>query len=343
MILNLKNWVSSLAITGLCVLLSHGAAAQEVSLRNNIAYDATGTPNLAVEVQVGDHVSLGVNGGFKSWPRFLFWESNNTENAKHWRHFLVSPEARYYFDEVFQGTFVGANVIYTHFNVGDVKFPFGLYPEVQEYRDQGAYWAGGVFAGYAWWPWQHWRLELNGGAAVGLASYERFECPQCGTKIADERKVAVVPQLGINVAYNPVARDQRRAKHEAETHPRTVVTPPVAFVVHLNEGNASASADEELYGLIKARRYHDAVRAIRSDVQALERVNRDAEAMNAYGIALYFVALDNKDSVSEREALELLKKAAREGSDAAAQNLKGIETYGPARKEYEAWKQLMKQ
>lgn len=55
------------------------------------------------------------------------------------------------------------------------------------------------------------------------------------------------------------------------------------------------------------------------------------------------MALDNKDESAEKEAISLLEKAAAEGSSAAVQNLKGIETYGPARKEYEAWKELMNQ
>jgi hypothetical protein len=53
------------------------------------------------------------------------------------------------------------------------------------------------------------------------------------------------------------------------------------------------------------------------------------------------VALDNKDEAAEKEAIALLQKAAAEGSSAAVQNLKGIETYGPARKEFEAWRIMM--
>ena len=544
--------VYALACFALLTALAHNARAQEVSLRNNLAYDATGTPNLSVEVQVGDHVSVGVTGGFKSWPRFLAWDNDNLNNTTHWRHFLVAPEARYYFNEVFKGGFVGADFIYTHFNVGDVKFPFGLYPEVRDNRDQGSYWAGGLFAGWAWWPWQHWRLELLGGVAAGLAAYDRFDCAHCGTKLAEERKVALIPQVGLNVAYNPVARDKRkpRVRTIEKTDTLTVMTPPVAFVVNLqpvkapetvgdrlakekpwvipiseyrplnyltrpgkdsimyvvfpagdsklqrdypaNKRNAVVldelqnaielirddektsemlvsivglasiegtqakndtlsarraravadylnektfvnrkyfetiakgeawdwfkdqleaipeggqgltqeevsklltlvynvkDADERerqlksnpalyrkvldnllgdqrnagyirvyynnrpdapteklngpVYDLLKAKKYHKAVKEIQADAAVMARVQSDPEAANAYGVALYFVALDNKDQKAEKEAIALLEKAAREGSVSAAQNLKGIETYGPARKEYEAWQELI--
>ena len=517
--------------------------SQEVSIRTNLAWDAVSEPNLGVEFQVGDHWSVGGDFGLKAWPRWLAWDWDNT-NPTHWRNFAVVPEVRYYLNEVFQGFFAGADALYTHYNVGAVPTPFHMYPEVENYRLQGSYWAGGLFAGYAWWPWQHWRLEVEAGAAVGLAAYDRYDCPHCGTKLAEERKVGVVPKLALNVAYNPVSKD----KHQARKASRmvvsgrdtiTVLTPPVAFVVQLrdvkapetqpdrlarkndwvipiekyrpldyltrpgrdsvmyvtfevdsdvlkpefgnnakvldqlqsaietirdaettdeilvsvvglasiegpqdrndtlsvhrakavadylrgktfvgkkhfeaigkgeawdwfkaqldadpnandklrdivyNEPDADArerkiKADAKLYkdvkekyladqrnsgyiriyysnlpdaateklngpvtALLKAKRYQEAVSAVESDPALMARVESDAEAANAYGIALYFTALDNKDEAAEQRAIGLLEKAARLGSDAARHNLKGIETYGPARKEYEAWKELM--
>ena len=525
------------------------AAAQEVSVRNNLLYDATGTVNAGVEFQVGDHFSVGVNGGFKSWPRFLAWDNDNVNNTTHWRHFLVAPEGRYYFSEVFKGAFVGADFIYTHFNVGNIKLPLGLYPEIADSREQGSYWAGGLFAGWAWWPWQHWRIELEAGAAVGLAAYDRFDCAHCGTKTGEVRRAAVVPKLGLNIAYNPVARDKRksRVKIMERTDTLTLLSAPVAFVVNLKEAAGPQSAGDRLaaqkpwvipiekyrpldyltrpgkdsiqyvvfpagkalldnayakngkvldelqsaietirddettdellvsivglasiegpqpqndtlsvrraravadylnartfvsrkffetigkgeawdwfkdqleaipdggegltkeevawllnlvynekdadvreqqlrskpalyrkvvntlledqrnagyirvyynnkpdpatqklngpiYSLISAKKYHKAVKEIQEDKDVMALVQRNPEAANAYGVALYFTALDKKDEAAEREAVGLLQKAAREGSEAAAQNLKGMETYGPARKEFEAWKILM--
>ena len=96
----------ALSLVGSCLLCFPAVklAGQEVSIRNNLLYDATGTPNLGLEFQVGDHVSVGVNGSFKSWPRFLAWDNDVEANPQRWRHFLVAPEARYYFNEVFKGT-----------------------------------------------------------------------------------------------------------------------------------------------------------------------------------------------------------------------------------------------
>ena len=104
---------------------------------------------------------------------------------------------------------------------------------------------------------------------------------------------------------------------------------------------ATEKLNGPIYELLKSKKYLKAVKEIKADEAVMARVSQDPEAANAYGVALYFVALDNKDQEAEKEAIALLEKAAREGSVSAAQNLKGIETYGPARKEYEAWQELI--
>ena len=532
-----------------CILLlgSLKGSAQEVSVRTNLLWDGVAEPNIGLELQTGEHWSVGVDGGLKAWPRWLAWDWDNAD-ATHWRNFAVVPEVRYYLKQVFQGFFAGADAVYTHYNVANVTFPFGLYPDAKNNRLQGSYWGGGLFAGYAWWPWEHWRLEVEAGAAIGLAAYDRYECPHCGTKQAEERKVGVVPKLAVNVAWNPVGKS-KRTSHSAVLSGRdtiTVLTPPVAFVVHLQdvktpetepdrlmqendwvmpiekyrpldyltrpgrdslmyisfaessdvlkreyplkpvkdlhrnarvldqlqhaietirdsettdellvsivglasidgpqELNDSLSvrraramanylnektfvskkhfevigkgeawdwfraqveaqpeghqklleileepdpdkrerlikADAKLYqevmekfladqrdsgyiriyysnrpdvptqkwntdvmDLLKGKRYHDAVRAVEADESLMDRIGEDPEAANAYGIALYFTALDNKDEAAEARAVQLVRQAARDGSEAARHNLKGMETYGPARKEYEAWKEIM--
>ena len=221
-----------------CILLlgSLKGSAQEVSVRTNLLWDGVAEPNIGLELQTGEHWSVGVDGGLKAWPRWLAWDWDNAD-ATHWRNFAVVPEVRYYLKQVFQGFFAGADAVYTHYNVANVTFPFGLYPDAKNNRLQGSYWGGGLFAGYAWWPWEHWRLEVEAGAAIGLAAYDRYECPHCGTKQAEERKVGVVPKLAVNVAWNPVGKS-KRTSHSAVLSGRdtiTVLTPPVAFVVHLQE------------------------------------------------------------------------------------------------------------
>ena len=513
-----------------------------MSIRTNLLWDGAAEPNIGVEFPVGKHVSLGANAGIKTWPRWLFWDNDQT-NPRHWRNFAVVPEARFYFDQVYDGFFVGADAIYTHFNVSNVKFPFGMYPEAQNNRLQGSFWGGGLFVGYSWWLGQHFRIEAEAGVAAGLAAYDKFDCGHCGTKTGEVRKPAVVPKLGVNIAWNPVARD-KRPQMGAVVSGRdtiTVLTPPVAFVVQLKEikapetvpdrmakqydwvipiekyrpldyltrpgrdsvmyvtypidddrldpafgknavtmdklqeaievirnaettdeylisivGLASIEgpqarndtlsvrraravanylkektdigprhfeiigkgeawdwfraqldaapagneklldilktepdfdkrerlikADDKLYQyvkekfladqrnsgyirvyysnkpdpvtarwngpvteLLKAKRYREAVAKVEQDPKLMACTLSDPEAMNAYGVALYFTALDQKDTARETRALELLRRAAQLGSEAARENLDGAAVYGPAWKEYEAWKEIMEE
>ena len=538
-----KTYAGLLTTCILLFLICLPGRAQEFSVRTNLLWDAAAEPNLGVEFPLSNHWSLGGNAGVKAWPRWLAWDWDQN-NTQHWRNFAVVPEVRYYLDEVFQGFFTGADFVYTHYNVGDVQFPLGMYPETRTNRLQGSFWGGGLFVGYAWWPWQHWRLELEAGAAAGLAAYGRYDCPHCGTKLSDERKPAVVPKLALNVAWNPVSRDKHKARRAevviSGTDTITVMTPPVAFVVHLNDvaapetaadrlaeeyewvvpiekyrpldyqtrpgrdslmyvtfradshvlerdfgsnavtldklqaaietirdaensgemlvsvtglasiegpeahndslsvqraqavavylgqrtgvgrrhfevigkgeawdwfraqleaapqgrekllkildeesdpdarerlikadkslyqdvkdnfledqrnsgyirvyyGNTPDAVTEQINGellpLLKAKRYGDAARLLERHPAWKERAAQDPEAANACGIALYFTALDKGDEAGAQEAVDLVREAARRGSEAAAQNLKGIETYGPARKEYEAWQHIMK-
>lgn len=538
----------------LCVCVSSAASVQKdtvkrwqgMSLRTNLLWDAAAEPNIGLEFPVGKHVSLGLNAGIKTWPRWLFWDNDNVQNTRHWRNYAVVPEVRYYFNQVYDGVFVGGDAIYTHFNVGNVTFPFHMYPEVENNRVQGSFWGGGLFAGYSWWLGQHIRIEAEAGVAAGLAAYDKFDCAHCGTKVGEVRKPAVVPKLGVNIAWNPVARD-KRPKPGMVVSGRdtiTVLSAPVAFVVQLQKvkapetsgdklagknawvvpirnyrpldhitrdsrdsiltvrypldsdvldrslaGNGAAldkvaeavnvlredartdellisvvglasiegprerndslsirraravvdalkqstgldsrhfevigkgeawdwfraqladnpkgfspseletlqsiatlpdaddrerklKADKTLYRkvadrlledqrnagyirvyygtvpdpatetfnqevmeLLKAKRYQEVVARVESDPKLMACMLSDAEAMNAYGVALYFTALDKKDTDQETRALELLRRAAHLGSLSARENLKGAAVYGPARREYEAWQEAIK-
>jgi len=117
--------------------------------------------------------------------------------------------------------------------------------------------------------------------------------------------------------------------------------------IRIYYGNAPDPVTEEynkdVIPLLKSKRYAEAVRKFDESPDLKKRALQDAEAANAYGIALYFTALDNKDADKEKEAIRMLETAAHNGSEAAAENLRGIETYGPARKEFEAWQELMKE
>ena len=529
----------------------------EWSFRTNLLWDAACEPNLGADVSVGRNVTVGISAGIKPWPRFFFWDWDRN-NSRHWRNFAIVPQVRWWPKYVYDGFFMGADFVYTHFNVGNVRFPLGLYPAVRNERQQGSFWGAGLFVGWSWWIARHWRIEIEAGAAGGLAAYDRFDCPHCGTRLGSAKQAAVIPKLGVNITYNLLKRaahnQKREERYASSSEPVSVPIPaPFAFVVHLRDvaeptshadslsqannwilpisryrplsyqtrpgrdstlcvqyptdsyeldlrfndnartlehikkaildiredgrtdevlvsvvglasiegpvwrndslsvrrarsvaaflrretglearqfevigkgeawdwfraqveeclradtagdtsqcrispayarrlkelmerepdldgrekmmrqddslfaavkngllsdqrtagyiriyygqtpDEATRTLNTDINALIKGKRWKEAVGKIRDDKRLAERVRSDAEALNAYGIALYFQALDDQDEKTENQALEMLRKASAEGSESAAQNLEEIETYGPARKRYELWKKM---
>lgn len=183
-----------------------------ISLRTNLLWDGAAEPNIGFEAALGEHFSLGLNAGIKTWPRWLFWDNDNVLNTTHWRNFAIVPEFRWYPREVYDAWFLGVDLVYTHFNVGNITLPLNLYPEIRNNRLQGDFYGGGLFGGYSWWLGKHWRLELEAGVAIGLARYEQYECFHCGSKLDDVRRLAFVPKLGLNIAWNPVERKKKNNK-----------------------------------------------------------------------------------------------------------------------------------
>lgn len=200
--------VLSALATAIFFFFEAEAFSQDLSIRNNIFYDISGTPNIGIEYPLSKHFSVGANAGLKPWPRFLFWDTEYKENTSHWKHFLITPEMRYWFDQIYDGWFTGVDVVYTHYNVGNVRFPFGMYPEVENHRLQGDFIGLGIFGGHSWWLGNHWRIEAEAGVAAGLAAYDKFECDHCGTRLGEERKLVLVPKLGLNIAYNVLPRHE---------------------------------------------------------------------------------------------------------------------------------------
>ena len=92
--------------------------AQKVGLKTNALYWATTTPNLGFEVGMGDRFSFYLEGGYNPWTL----DKDKDVNMKI-KHFLVSPEVRYWFCESFNGHFMGVNANYSQFNIGAVNIP----------------------------------------------------------------------------------------------------------------------------------------------------------------------------------------------------------------------------
>ena len=169
--------------------------AQTAALRNNLLYDATLTPNLGAEVRLDSLWTLGINVGLNAW------DIDKQENKK-WRHLLVAPNVRRYLNGTsFQKGYLEADAIYSHFNVGNTRIPFGLYSAVKNQRLQGDLVALGGKYGYSWILARDWRIEAEAGIAVGYAWFKEYDCPVCRAYLGEGDRIFLLPQLGINIVY----------------------------------------------------------------------------------------------------------------------------------------------
>lgn len=174
--------------------LGEEAKQPRIALRTNLLYDATLSPNLGVDVRVDSAWTVGLLAGFNAWDI-------DKEKNKKWRHALFSIRARKYRDSLFHKGYYEADVIYSHYNVGNTKIPFGLYSAVKDRRLQGDLIALGGKYGYSWILSRTWRIEAEAGVAVGYAWFKEYDCPHCGTFLGNGDRIFLLPQLGINVVY----------------------------------------------------------------------------------------------------------------------------------------------
>lgn len=168
------------------------AKAQNIAVKNNILYDASTTPNFGVELRLFNKWTAGINVALNPWT---------FSDNKKLKHLLVAPQLRYWLCESFSGHYFGANIAYVHYNVSDIKFPFGLYGGVDGERRQGDLAAIGASYGYSWILSPHWSLEAEAGLDLGYTWYDRYNSPKCGTYRGSDNKFLVLPKLALNIVY----------------------------------------------------------------------------------------------------------------------------------------------
>lgn len=174
--------IRSLLLLSLLIISSFfGLKAQRVGIKSNLLMDATLSPNLGVEVGLARKWSLDLTGQLNLW---------NIKEHK-WRHWIVQPEARYWFCHRFQGHFLGLHVLGGEYNVGnlglDFKFLGTDFRKLKDHRYEGWGVGAGIAYGYAWAVHRHWNIEAEIGIGWIYTRYDVYPCAVCGSKIASDR------------------------------------------------------------------------------------------------------------------------------------------------------------
>lgn len=193
-----------LAVVALLFLVLGTADAQKVAVKTNSLYWLTTTPNAGFEFALGDRLTFEIAGGYNPWTL------NKEDNIKA-KHFLVTPEFRYWFCESFQGHFIGINANYTQFNAGGIHVPevfykvesLGYFLDMLQYsRSQGWAVGAGLTYGYAFPIARRWNMEFNLGLGWWYTQYDRFESRTCGLfQERIEKHAFGLTDLGISFIY----------------------------------------------------------------------------------------------------------------------------------------------
>ena len=180
------------------------ASAQKVAVKTNSLYWLTATPNVGIEFAMAPRWTFEIAGGYNRWTL------DKDANVKA-KHFLVTPEVRYWFCESFQGHFLGINANYTQFNVSGILIPEVFYKEeslgyfldnLQHARSQGWAVGAGITYGYAWPIARRWNMEFTLGLGWWYTEYDRFESRKCGLFQENVAKHAFGPtDIGLSFIY----------------------------------------------------------------------------------------------------------------------------------------------
>ncbi len=191
--MNKRMTIMTMAL--LCVQV---ALAQKAALKSNLLYDATTTINLGLEFALSPKWTLDLSGNYNGWTF--------SDNRK-WKHWMVQPEARYWFCNKMQGHFIGLHAMGGQYNMGNIDLDFNFlgtnFSKLKDYRYEGWAVGAGLAYGYAWTLSKHWNLEAEIGLGWAYTRYDKFECKNCGEKVESDKSHHYVgpTKAAVNLVY----------------------------------------------------------------------------------------------------------------------------------------------
>ena len=181
----------------LALAFAFAVKGQNVAVKTHLLADAAISPNLGVEIGLAPRWSFEVTGQYNAWPI----------NERTWKHWLVQPEARYWFCEYFTGHFLGIHALGGKYNFGNLKngisFLGSDLSQLTDHRYEGHGIGVGIAYGYSWILGRHWNLEAEIGVGYIYTRFDTFECQGCKKKIAENQPHHYVgpTKAAINLVY----------------------------------------------------------------------------------------------------------------------------------------------
>jgi hypothetical protein len=246
----------------LLIIVISATWAQSIAVKTNLLYDATTTINLGLEAAIAPKWTIEFPVNYNPWefpqqrlklapnskpsdttfPQYQYeaggtgsdaTKAKTEEVRRKFKHWMIQPEARYWFCEKFNGHFFGVHFLAAGYNI--VGIPTlglgGLYFEkdrevksqqyifssssadpdnedyktMQKYKDyryEGVAYGGGIAYGYHWILSNRFSIEATLGVGYIYQDYRIYDCPVCGKheKAAQSGRVAPT-KAGLSLIY----------------------------------------------------------------------------------------------------------------------------------------------
>jgi hypothetical protein len=150
------------------------------AVKTNLLYLGSSlSPNLSFEAGVGERTSVELTAGYNGWTNLWdnagkgagpYYDPNNNYKRR-LDHLFLKGEFRYWLGERFDKHFVGANVFFADYNVGELKVPLLFDGGPIDYNGNAI--GGGLTYGYLWRWSNSWAMEFSVGAGVAVMTYDK--------------------------------------------------------------------------------------------------------------------------------------------------------------------------
>lgn len=170
-----------------CLLWAFGLSrtySQQVGIRTNLLYWATTTPNVGLEWRLAPRYTLSATVGYNAFNFPNRTDSRGVPANPKLHHWLVMPEAKYWFCRAFERHYVGLHALYGRYNAGGMKFPAFL----SDGRYDGWAAGAGLSYGYQWALGKRWGAEASVGAGYIYLRYDKYDCGACGNRQGNYRR-----------------------------------------------------------------------------------------------------------------------------------------------------------
>ena len=180
-----------LLTTAAVAVMSISVSSQTISLKNDLLYDVTLTPNIGIERMVGKSSSMQLFYGIHPW------RLSDTRRLRHWS---LMPEYRRWLSchTPFTGHFVGIHSLGGEYSIANI----GISNSIRNYQYEGWYIGGGLTYGYTWPLSGSWNIEAAVGIGFIHMVYDKYENATCGRLLDSGRHNYVGPtKLAMNLCY----------------------------------------------------------------------------------------------------------------------------------------------